>query len=64
MTSSGAGCGWWLQGPVDSFVSPCFLFPLFSLPSPFSMLCRNLDNNHLTGTIPSQLAELAALTVL
>jgi hypothetical protein len=44
----------WLQGLVDSSVS------LLSL----SMLCRALDNNHLTGTIPSQLAELMGLTHL
>jgi Leucine-rich repeat (LRR) protein len=28
------------------------------------MMCRNLDSNRLTGTIPSQLAQLTRLTTL
>jgi hypothetical protein len=46
---------------------PLFLsLSLFSLsPSlSLSMLCRHLGLNQLTGTIPSQLAELTGLTIL
>jgi hypothetical protein len=35
-----------------------------SLSLPLSMLCRGLSTNQLTGTIPSQLAELTGLTTL
>jgi hypothetical protein len=63
MMRSGAG-GWgWLQGLVDSSVSLLSL-ALSSLFLPLSMLCRNLPGNHLTGTIPPQLAELTGLTRL
>jgi hypothetical protein len=39
-----------------------FSLALSSLSLPLSMLCRALHNNQLTGTIPSQLAELTGLT--
>jgi hypothetical protein len=57
--------GWlmWLQGLVASPVSlPSLSFSSLSLP--LSMLCRYLGTKQLTGTIPSQLAELTGLTLL
>jgi hypothetical protein len=48
---------------MDSSVSVLSLSPS-SLSLALSMLCRWLCNNQLTGTIPSQLAELTGLTSL
>jgi hypothetical protein len=64
MRSGAGGVGGVAAGAGGLIRFSSFSLARFSLSLPLSMLCRSLAVNRLTGTIPSQLAELTRLTSL